>query len=33
VSVTAQVRLKPTAVAGLLEALRQNEKVRKFEIE
>jgi len=33
VSVTAQVRLKPTAVAGLLEALRRNEKVRKFEIE
>src|SRR5207245_11110170 len=33
VSVTAQVRLKPTAVAGLLEALRANEKVRKFEIE
>src|SRR5216117_3276353 len=33
VSVTAQVRLKPDAVAGLLEALRRNEKVRKFEIE
>jgi len=33
VSVTAQVRLKPTAVAGLLEALRRNDKVRKFEIE
>src|SRR5437899_8365527 len=33
VSVTAQVRLKPTAVAGLLEALRANEKIRKFEIE
>src|SRR5438445_3325 len=33
VSVTAQVRLKPTAVAGLMEALRANEKIRKFEIE
>jgi len=33
VSVTAQVRLKPSAVAGLLEALRANEKIRKFEIE
>ncbi len=33
VTVTAQVRLKPTAVAGLLEALRANEKIRKFEIE
>jgi uncharacterized membrane protein YhiD involved in acid resistance len=33
VSVTAQVRLKPGHVAGLLEALRRNEKVRKFEVE
>src|SRR5437879_4522385 len=33
VSVTAQVRLKPGDVAGLLDALRRNEKVRKFEVE
>ncbi len=33
VNVTAQVRLKPGDVAGLLEALRRNEKVRKFEVE
>src|SRR2546428_8309665 len=33
VSVTAQVRLKPTAVAGLMEALRANERIRKFEIQ
>jgi putative Mg2+ transporter-C (MgtC) family protein len=33
VSVTAQVRVKPADVEGLLEALRQNEKVRSFEVE
>ena len=33
VSVTAQVRLKPREVDGLVEGLRQNDKVRAFEIE
>lgn len=33
VNVTAQVRLRPGDVAPLLEALRRNEKVRKFEVE
>lgn len=33
VSVTAQVRLRPGGVASLLEALRRNDKVRKFEVE
>lgn len=33
VSVTAQVRVKPGEVESLLEGLRQNEKVRSFEIE
>src|SRR2546421_5298388 len=33
VTVTAQVRVKPGAVADLLEGLRRNEKVRAFEIE
>jgi len=33
VSVTAQVRVKPGEVKGLLEGLRQNDKVRTFEVE
>lgn len=33
VSVTAQVRVKPGEVPALLEGLRQNEKVRAFELE
>lgn len=33
VTVTAQVRVKPSEVKGLLEGLRQNEKVRAFEVE
>ena len=33
VTVTAQVRVKPREVDGLVEGLRQNDKVRSFEIE
>jgi uncharacterized membrane protein YhiD involved in acid resistance len=33
VSVTAQVRLRPREVEGLVEGLRQNDKIRAFEIE
>ena len=33
VNVTAQMRVKPGDVAGLLESLRRNEKVRTFEVE
>jgi len=33
VNVTAQVRVKPGEVQGLLERLRLNEKVRTFEVE
>src|SRR5713226_2929997 len=33
VSVTAQVRLRPGEVEGLLEGLRWNDKVRAFEVE
>lgn len=33
VSVTAQARIKPGDVAGLLESLRGNERVRAFEVE
>ena len=33
VNVTAQVRVKPGEVKGLLEGLRLNEKVRAFEVE
>ena len=33
VNVTALVRVKPGAVNGLLEGLRQNDKVRAFEVE
>jgi len=33
VSVTAQVRLRPGEVEGLLEGLRRNDKVRAFEVE
>ena len=33
VSVTAQVRVRPREVEGLVEDLRRNEKIRSFEIE
>src|SRR6266571_4424024 len=33
VNVTAEVRIRPAAVASLLESLRSNDKVRAFELE